>query len=263
MGMTLLRGRDFVKADAGGKLSPVIINDAMARRFWHGQDPIGKRFGFSSDKSRSQLVVVGVVTTGKYHALSEDPRPFMYQFFESSPQATLVVRTEGDPRALLSSVRRAIQALDPKVVPLDLEAMRQYMAFAFFPTRTSGLLLGALGILALVLAVSGLYGVVSYTVSEGTREVGIRMALGAAQKDVLKRVLRQGMALTVMGIFFGVLISLAATRVLTSFLYGVRPNDPFTFAAVSMILTLVSLAACYLPARRATKVDPMVALKHE
>jgi len=160
-------------------------------------------------------------------------------------------------------VRREVQALDPNVVPIDLETMKQYMALPLFPAHTTGLLLGAFGVLALVLAVTGLYGVISYGVGQRTREIGVRMALGANQSDVLKLVLRQGMLLTVVGVSLGVIASLAVTRVLSSLLYGIRPTDGATYISVSLILTGVALTACYLPARRASKVDPMVALRYE
>jgi putative ABC transport system permease protein len=263
MGIALLRGRDFAAGDATASPKPVIINEAMARRFWPGQDPIGKRMGFPDDKSHSGLVVAGVVRTGKYHTLSEDPQPFLYLPFDYRPRATLVVRTEGDPRVLLTSVRRAVQALDPNVLPIDLETMKQYMALPLFPAHTTGLLLGAFGILALVLAVTGLYGVISYSVAQRTREIGVRMALGANRRDVLKLVLRHGMTLTLIGVSLGVIASLAVTRVLSSLLYGIRPTDPATFVAVPLLLMAVALLASYIPARRATKVDPMVALRYE
>jgi len=263
MGIPLLRGRDFTADDAMALPRPAIVNEEMARRSWPGQDPIGNRMGLVHDKSHNDLVVVGVVKTGKYRTLSEEPQPFMYLPLDYRPRATLVVRTEGDPSALLASVRREVQALDPNVVPIDLETMKQYMALPLFPAHTTGLLLGAFGILALVLAVTGLYGVISYGVGQRTREIGVRMALGANQSDVLKLVLRQGMLLTVVGVSLGVIASLAVTRVLSSLLYGIRPTDGATYISVSLILTGVALAACYIPARRATKVDPMVALRYE
>jgi predicted permease len=263
MGMLLLRGRDFTAEDATASPKPVIINEAMARRFWSGQDPIGRRLGFPDDRSHRGLIVVGVVKTGKYHTLSEDPQPFMYLPFDHRPRATLVVRTESDPRSLLAPVRREVQALDPNVIPIDLETMKQYMALPLFPAHTTGLLLGAFGILALVLAVTGLYGVISYSVGQRTREIGLRMALGANRSDVLKLVLRHGMVLALAGVSLGVIVSLVAARVLSSLLYGIRPTDPTTYVSVSLTLTAVALLASYIPARRAAKVDPMVALRHE
>jgi len=263
MGIPLLRGRDFAAADAAASPKPVIINEAMARRFWLGQDPIGKILGFPDDKTHRGLVIAGVVKTGKYHTLSEGPQPVIYLPADSEWHATLLIRTEGDPKGLLASVRREVQALDPDAVPIDLETMQQYMALPLFPAHTTGLLLGAFGILALVLAVTGLYGVISYAVSQRTHEIGIRMALGAERRDVLRLVVGQGLGLTLIGVAIGLAGAFAATRALSSLLYGISPTDPVTFLGVSFLLTAVALLACYIPARRAVKVDPMVALRYE
>jgi putative ABC transport system permease protein len=164
---------------------------------------------------------------------------------------------------MLPAVRREIQAIDPTVVPFDLETMKEYMALPLFPARTTGLLLAAVGFLALVLAVAGLYGVMAYAVSQRTHEIGVRMALGAGQRDVLRLVVGQGMVLTLAGIGIGLAGAFAATRVLSSLLYGISATDPSTFVLVPLALAGVSLAASYIPARRATKVDPMVALRYE
>jgi putative ABC transport system permease protein len=263
MGTPLLRGREFSPLDGPDAPRIAIINEAMAKRFWPGQDPIGRHLNMKGPQgppSRESYEIVGVVKTGKYRSLSEAPLPFMYrsivQFYH--PASTLVVRTTGDPQGLLPAVRREVQALDPNVVPFDLATMREYMALPLFPAHTTGLLLGGFGFLALVLAVAGLYGVMSYTVSQRTHEIGIRVALGAEQHDVLKLVVGQ-----LTGIIIGLLGAFAATRALSSLLYGIRPTDPVTFAAISLVLTGVALAASYIPARRATKIDPMVALRYE
>ena len=230
--------------------------------------PIGRRLLLQAGngaESRQAVEVVGLVRTGKYRTLSEEPRPFLYRPILQNYHSrfTMVVRAAGDPHSLLPVVRREIQALDPTVVPFDLATMKEYMAFPLFPARTTGVLLAAFGFLALVLSVAGLYGVMAYAVSQRKHEIGVRMALGAAQADVMKLVIGQGMALTLIGIGIGLVGAFAATRALASLLYGIASTDFPTFATVSLVLAGVALLACYLPARRATNVDPMVALRYE
>ena len=268
MGISLQQGREFTAQDGPGSPGVAIINEAMAKSYWPGENPVGQRLLVQNGpgpESHDSLEIVGVVETGKYRTLSEDPLPFFYrpilQMYHS--KLTLVVRAAGDPHSLLPEVRYEVQALDPNVVPFDLETMKEYMALPLFPAHTTGLLLGAFGFLALVLAMGGLYGVMAYTVSQRTREIGLRMALGATQRDVIKLMVGQGMLLTLIGIGIGLAGAFAATRVLSSLLYGISATDPITFLAVSLILTGVAFAASYIPARRATKVDPMVALRQE
>jgi predicted permease len=267
MGITLPRGREFNGQDRAGSPPVAIINEAAAQRFWPGQSPIGQRLLVQTGpgpQDRQSAEVVGVVRTGKYRTLSEDPLPFFYQPILQNyrPRSTLVVRAE-DPRRLLPAVRREVQALDPNIVPFDLETMKEYMALPLFPAHTTGLLLGVFGALALVLAIGGLYGVMSYAVSQRTHEMGVRRALGAGREDIVRLVVGQGMLLTLLGIGIGLAGAFGATRALASLLYGISSTDHATFAAVSLILVGVALAASYIPARRATKVDPMVALRYE
>jgi len=261
MGIPLLRGREFNAQDRAGAPGVAIINDALAKRFWPGQDPIGRRVIVAG----AHLHVVGVVRTGKYRTLSEASLPFLYRPILQNYRArcTLVVRAAGDPHSLLTEVRREIQALDPNVVPIDLETMKEYMALPLFPAHTTGLLLGAFGALALVLAMGGLYGVMCYAVSQRTHEIGVRVALGAERRDVLKLVVGHGMLLALVGLGAGLAGAFAATRALTGLLYGISSSDPVTFVSVSLALAGVAFAASYIPARRATKVDPMVALRYE
>jgi len=205
------------------------------------------------------------VKTGKYRTLGEDPLPFMYKPYWQNyvPQVRLVVRTQADPASVIADMRSAVQALDPNLALYDVETLKQLMLLPLFPARATGLLLCVFGGLALLLATMGLYGVMSYLVAQRTREVGIRMALGARRTDVFKLVLGNGMRQTLVGIVIGLAGALAVTRLLASLLYGIRPTDFLTFAGVSLLLAGVAFLASYLPAQRATRVDPMVALRHE
>ncbi|HUI42606.1 MAG TPA: ABC transporter permease [Terriglobia bacterium] len=267
MGIPMLHGRDFTARDTKGAPAVVIINDAMARRYWPGQDPLGRNLVIGDDdaKHRQACEVVGVVKTGKYRTLGESPQPFMYQSYWQNyvPRVRLVVRTEAEPASVMAGMRRAVQTLDPNLALYDVNTMPQLMLLPLFPAHAAGLLLGVFGGLALLLATMGLYGVMSYLVAQRTREVGIRMALGARRPDVFKLVVGNGMKLTLAGVVIGLAGALAVTRLLASLLYGIRPTDFVTFAGVSLLLAGVAFLASYLPARRATRVDPMVALRHE
>ncbi len=259
MGIPVLNGRDFSPRDSESGSHGVIVNQAMANRFWPGRNPIGLHFKVEKE----QLEIVGVVKTGKYRSLSEDPQAFMYRPLGSGSQEFLVVRTGAGEEAALGEIRRVIQRLDPNVVPMEMESISQYMALPLFAAQTTGLLLAVFGAVALLLATIGLSGVVSYSVSQRTNEIGVRMALGADRSTVLKLILRQGMTLTGLGIALGLAVSFAATRVLSGLLYGIKPADPLTFFAVSLFLAAVALLSCFLPARRAASLDPMKALRAE
>ena len=263
MGIPLLRGRDFIpeesKSSNQASIGAAIINDAMAQKLWPNQDPVSRRIRLGEDTG---LEIIGVVKTGKYRTLGEEPIPLVY-LPRLPSRRTLVVHTSGDPTALLDTIRREIQTVDPNIAATDLETMQQYMTLPLFPARTTGLLLGASGILALLLTCIGLFGVISYIVSQRTHEIGVRMALGARRADVLKLVFGHGFAVTSIGLAVGLAAAFGLTRFLSSLLYGIRPNDPVTLLGVSLGLVLVALLACYLPARRAMRVDPMVALRYE
>jgi len=265
MGIPLLQGRDFGPADTGDAPKAVIINDTMARRAWPGQNPVGQRITRGDGKDRETLEVIGVVKTGKYRTIGEDPRPFMYHPYDQNyvPRMHLIVRTAGDSAGVLRGMRRVMQELDPHLALYDVETLQQLMLLPLFPAHAAGLLLGAFGSLALLLAIGGLYGVMSYLVAQRTREVGIRMALGARAGDILRLVVGNGMRLALIGIALGLAGALAVTRLLSSLLYGIRPTDFVTFALVSLALTGVACLASYVPARRATTLDPMAALRHE
>ena len=259
MGIPIVSGRDFTSSDNHPGLNPVVINQAMANRFWPNQNPVGKHFKIDKDV----VNIVGVVPTGKYRSLSEDPTPFMYRPFDSTSRASLVVRSRSGVQATLDAVRQIVFKLDPNVVPEDMESVSQYMALPLFAAHTTGVLLAAFGAVALLLATIGLAGVVSYSVSQRTNEIGVRMALGANRFAVLKQVLLQGMRLTVIGIVCGLVLSFAVTRLLADILYGIKPGDPLTYLAVSLFLAAVALVSCYFPAHRAASIDPMQALRAE
>ena len=261
MGIPLLRGRDFTQKEANDATPRVIIvNDILARMLWSGQEAVGQRMVTGGDKETSE--VIGVVKSGKYRTLGEGPTPVIYRS-TMAPQRTVVVRTPGDARAVLEQVRREVQAVDPMMAPTQLQTIEQYMALPLFPARATGMLLGASGVLAVALTAIGLFGVIAYVVSQRTHEIGIRMALGARQTDVMRLVMRQGIYVTAIGLVIGLAGALAATRLLAPLLYGIGANDPATLAGVAAALVAIAMLACYLPARRATRVEPAVALRYE
>ena len=263
IGIPLLRGRDFTERDHPGAPRVAVVNEQMARRFWPGQDAIGKQFQLT--RPRVSVEIVGVVRDGKMRNFREQARPGFYLPLDQHycPQMTLEVRTAGGPAGMLGAVRREVQALD-KDLPLgEFRTLKTHLSSALSQERMTAALLSALGLLALVLAAIGLYGVISFSVAQRTREIGIRVALGAQSSQVLRVVLRQGMFLTLIGLGIGLAAAAVLTRFTASLLYGVSPTDPLTFAGVSFLLAALTLAASYIPARRATQVDPMVALRYE
>jgi ABC-type antimicrobial peptide transport system permease subunit len=209
--------------------------------------------------------IVGVVKDGKYFDIGEDPRQFVYFPMRQSysPSVTMVVRTAADPAAMISTVRRAVQELDPDLPVFNVKTMREHLSLSLFPARIAATLLGAFGLLALVLAAVGIHGVTAYSVARRTREIGIRLALGARGGNVLGMVLRQGLVLAFIGMVIGILAALAVTRLMESVLYGVSSTDALTYVSVAIALIVVAAASCYFPARRASKVDPMTALRYE
>ncbi|HEV2667635.1 MAG TPA: ABC transporter permease [Blastocatellia bacterium] len=265
MGTKVLRGREFTARDTEGAPGVVIINEEIARRFWPDRDPVGASLTMGSGKEEQRFEIVGVAQNGKYRSLGEQPRLFLYHPILQGyyAGATLVAKTSGDPASLMAAVRREIGALDPNLAPTQIDTLEEHMTFALFPARISGVLLGVFGLLALVLALVGLSGLIAYSVSQRTREIGVRMALGAGTRDVLKLVIGEGMLLTLIGMTVGLASALGLTRFLSDLLYGVSAIDPLTFGVIALLLVGVALLACWLPARRATKVDPMVALRCE
>jgi hypothetical protein len=237
-----------------------VINEYLARRLWPGEDPLGKRLVLSGEKTTSQ--VVGVVKNGKYKTLGEGPMSAVFRG-TLPPARTLVVRTTGDEHAVLDAVRRTVPAVDPLMTTTLVQTIGDFMALPLFPARATGWLLGASGVLAVVMTTIGLFGVIAYVVSQRTHEIGVRMALGARRSDVLKMVMGQGLRLTGIGLGIGLAAALGAARLLSPLLYGIGANDPTTMTAVALGLAAIALAACYLPARKAMRVEPSVALRYE
>jgi len=261
----LLQGREFTAADNEKAPLVAIINQTMANQFWPNQSPIGKRFSVKGPTGPF-IEVAGVAGDGRYSFIFESPQPHFYVPMTQnlSSLRILQIRTSVQPESLMTPVQQEVRALDPGMPIVDLRTMRQSLqgANGFFILRLGALLAGATGVLGLVLAVVGVYGVLSFVTAQRTREIGIRMALGAAQGDVLRMVLRQGIVIVTAGSLIGLGLAFAAGRAANSFLM-VSGADPLTFAVVPILLAAVALWACYIPARRATKVDPMVALRYE
>src|SRR5436853_4681652 len=260
----LLRGRDFAETDRKGAPGVVALNETLAATLWPGEDALGKRVSVSGPEGPF-LEVIGVARDGKYRSLGESPHPYIYQPLLQSydPKMTLVVRTKGEPQSVAAAVRGQIRALDANLPVADVKTLRDQLDLSLFPSRVAAWTLGGFGVLALLLAAIGIYGVVSYSVARRTREIGVRMALGAKEKDVLRLVLGEGLFVIAVGLALGLMLAVAATRVIVGFLYGVGATDPLTFAGVPRLLGFVALVASYIPARRVTKVDPLVALRYE
>ena len=263
----VLRGRAFTNQDRKGAKRVAIISDAAARRLWPDEEALGKRIWLSMGWEKDDFAeIVGVAGDVKYRNVEQAAEPEVYipylQTVEEPPSFVLI-RTAGDPAALVAGLRREVFALDKNVPVYDVKTLEERSRDATSRTRFTTLLLGVFASMALLLSAVGVYGVMAYAVAGRTREIGIRMALGAQKADVLRLIMSDGIILTLAGIIIGLGASLAATRVLASQLYGVGATDPATFVAVSAILAAVAMAASYIPARRATKVDPMVALRHE
>jgi putative ABC transport system permease protein len=261
----LLRGRAFTEQDTATAPQVAIANEALAARFWPGEDPLGKHVRTGKDAVKDDYEIVGVVATGKYRTLGENPRPFLYRCIlqGKNPSRTLVVRSSAPSAGLLASIRQIGRQLDPKVPVLGLETMSRATGPALLLPKLGADFFGLAGLLGLVLACVGIYGVISYSVNQRTHEIGVRVALGAQRRDVARLVLGRSLGLTLAGVGIGLGGAFAVTRVLSDILYGISATDPVTFVAVPLLLILVALAACYVPVRRAMRVDPMVALRYE
>jgi putative ABC transport system permease protein len=263
MGLPLGQGRFFTDADREGSLSVAIVNQAFAHVYCPEKGCLGARIE-SGVRNKELLMIVGVVGNARLRPeMKPFPEIYLPYLQAAKPYMTILTRTAGNPLHWASAVRSQVSAVDQNQPPYDIATLDELRARFIAPRRVNMLLLGSFALLGLVLAAVGIYGVVSYSVSRRTHEVGIRMALGAERRDVLKLVISQGIKLALIGLGIGIAGALALTRFLSSLLYGVTPTDPITFIAVSLILIAVALVACYIPARRAAKVDPMVALRYE
>ncbi|HEV7904429.1 MAG TPA: ABC transporter permease [Pyrinomonadaceae bacterium] len=263
MGIPLVQGRDFSAADTANAPGVVVINEEFERRYFNGASALGKRV--RTDSEGPYLEVIGIAKNAKYRGLSEEPLPFFYTPLAQGGQSSmaLLVRTDGDPLAMLPPVRAELKNLDKNLTLYQINTLSAQLAEALSNERMVAVLLSVFGVAALLLAAVGLYGVMSYAVARRTHEIGVRMALGAQPGDIMKLVLWQGMALLLVGSVVGLAAAYALTRLLSSLLYGVSATDPATFVGITLLLAFVALLACYFPARRATKVDPMVALRYE
>ena len=262
IGIPLVRGRDFARSDTAEAPKVVIVNETMARQFWKGEEPLGKRFKFFGDKDYT--TVVGVAKDSKYNGVAEDAQNFIYQPLSQNytPQATLHVRSAGDAAAMANLVRGAARELDRSLSVFNIRTLEEQVSNSLQPLKMNVLMLAVFGSLALLLASIGLYGVASYAVSQRTREIGVRMALGAQPSSVLGLVLGNGLALVGIGLGVGLAAALALAGTMQTLIAGVNPRDPLTFAGVAGLIAAVACAAAFVPARRASRQDPLVTLRN-
>ena len=266
-GIALLQGRGFDERDTGKSPGVVIVNETLARRYWPAGEAIGKRVSYSTDKDGHPdwCQIIAVATDARDVALIQLPKAEIYLPFQQNitSSISLIVRAKADPAFLEPAVRQAVWSIDRDIPVEEMATLEQAVARSEAEPKFHTVLLGVFAALGLTITLVGIYGVISYSVSQRTREIGIRMALGAQSRDVLRQVLWEGMKLALAGLAIGIIAALALTRVLAALLFEVRATDPVTFVMVSSLLACVALAACYLPARRATRVDPLVALRYE
>ena len=271
MGERVIRGRGIEPTDTGGSMLVALVNEEMARLYWNGRDPIGGRLKIGGDPKRPFVTVVGVVADVRHNGITDVVKEKFYVPHTQWNKAvgfpirgmTLVIRAGGDPWALVGPTRQAVRSLDPSLPVANVRLMDDVVGAALSTPRFTGILLGSFAVLALLLSAIGIYGVLSYLVSRRTREIGIRVAIGAGRAEVLRLILRNGISLALTGVAIGIGIALWASRLMSGLLHDVRPGDPVTFTAVGLLLTAVALIASLVPAWRATRVDPVVALKTE
>lgn len=264
MGATFLAGREFTDRDRKGSPQVAVVNETFARRFWPGEHAIGKRFR-TNGVDGPWIEIVGLVRDGKYHALGEAPQRHVYMPFlqDYASFFTLVLKTAGDPTSVAGAVRAELRNLDPALPVTDLKTMEEHLGFAFWGAEFGAGLLSTFAMLGLALSAVGLYGVVAFVVNCSIPEIGIRMALGASPNAVLRLFVQRGLRISIAGVFAGAFAALVTTRALASYLYGVSPSNPAVFAGVTALLLAVVAVACYLPSRRAARIEPLRALRHE
>jgi putative ABC transport system permease protein len=268
MGIPLLHGRAFTERDKEDAPTVLVVNQALADRDFPGESAIGKRVTFGRRDSNQQPVwseIVGVTANVRSLELREEAQPEVYFSARQNPfiNMSVVIRSTVEPSTLAGSLRQVVTEVNKSVPVSNVQTMDHIVSQSITQPRFNLFLLGLFGTVAMLLSAAGIYGVTSYTVTQRTHELGIRLALGAQVSDVLKMILGQGMAVIFVGLGIGLVASFALMRLLRSLLFGVGENDPLTFVAITVVLLLVALVACYIPARRATKVDPLVALRYE
>jgi predicted permease len=263
MKIPLIEGRDFDWHDDSKAPRVMIVNQEFARRFLPNHSVIGhKVHGWGE-----WFTIVGIAKDSKYHRVTENPQPYFYipirQIFRPEYGLTFHVRTSGSVNEAIAAVRREAAAIDPAIVLFDAQSMTEYISASLFGAKIAANLLTLLSGIGLLLAAMGLYGVMAYSVAQRTREFGVRVAMGARPRDILRLILRESGTLTISGMTAGLILAALSARIVANAIYGVSPLDPLTYGAVGLVLVTVALAASYVPARRATKVDPMVALRYE
>ncbi len=275
LSIPIVRGRDFTAQDDKSAPNVAIVSQAFAARFWPGTDPVGRRIRFATGLGRDPkgdesakpigpMTVIGVARDTKVRTLGEDPRPYFYRPWRQTDESmAFVLKTAGDPAALIETVRRTVVSVDADLPILSLNTMAQHLSLMLTPPRLAAGMLGIFGVFAVLLASMGLYAVVAFSVARRTKEVGIRMALGATRSQVIALVVREGMALIAVGIVFGLLLAAAIAQPLGAYLYGLDRFDPVTFTLVAIVMAATALVANYLPARRAVRIDPVIAIRYE
>jgi predicted permease len=266
MGVPLVSGREFTRQDTAQSQKVAIISESVARAYFGESSPVGRRMKFGAGTGPLNIEIVGVVKDSKHANVRREPERFIYIPYTQRPdvgEMTFYVRTAQEPERMAATLREEVARLDASLPVFDMRTLREQIDESIFSDRLMAMLSSAFGLLAALLAAIGIYGVMAYSVTQRTQEIGIRVALGAQPGNVLRMIVRQGMTLAVIGVAIGLAGTFALTRLLSDLLFKVSPNDPVTFAAIAVLLGVVAFAACYIPARRATRVDPMIALRYE